>query len=394
VLIAFLTAVDLLLVYIDNATGPFVPFTVFYIALIYVCITRVDKNWAYVVALISALGRTYVASKAYPSSAYLAFSVWQFVTSASVLLLICYLLDITHRRTRVDNAAASTAGPGVDGGESGRRHPRNTRQTRMKFLLSGIGTAFVVLASLHGGAASDAYAVKVDLSHIAQRPGFTVPLAADQAALGKVVLLTIDDGPRNAGVDRKILDILKRHSAKAVWLVNCITFDSNANPRAGENLQTLLQIQHDGHLIGNHTYNHLNLQELAASDHARMIWEIEQCSSSIKSATGSRPKYFRAPFGAYTAEIIRSANDAGMLYMQWSLSYDSLFGFRHPAPGDRPPSENEIRLLSDSAGNGTIVLMHDDQRTADSLDSFLSNLERRGYEFVLPQSNPVINQQS
>lgn len=400
--IVLLTAADLLLVWIDITTGPFIPLTVFYIALIYVGITRVDRNWAYVVALISALGRTYVASTILPRHEYLAFWVWQFATSASVLFLICYLLDITHRLRHIGNPQISLLIPEVERAAAhstisvkcSTRRSCKTQQTAMKFLPLNSCIALMVL-SLYGGAISEAYKVDSDFRQIVREPESMVPHAADEIALVKVAVLTIDDGPRNAVIDRKILDILKRHSAKAVWFVNCIRFDSSANSHAAENLQTLLQIQHDDHLIGNHSYSHPNLRELAESDHARMVWEIEQCSSSIESATRSRPKYFRAPFGAYTPEIVRVANNAGMVYMQWSTWYEYLLPFHKPGAGDPPsPSEDEIRHVSDSVENGAIILMHDDQRTADSLDIFLSNLERRGFKFVLPQNSPEINQQS
>ena len=410
VLFVLLLAADLLLVYLDGTATLPIPFMVFYIVLMHACVTRVDRNWAYLIALISALGRTYAASKAFPSSEYLTLSLWQFEKSGSVLFVTCYLLNITHRQAGIANLKTSLAAPQTDltlaamhgipaangsATHSSTIHSRKTRQTATKLLLSSIGAALAMLPSSRIGGISNAYAVDVDFAYISEGPAFSGPLADDEATLENAIVLTVDDGPRNSVADRKILNILKRHSAKAVWLVNCIQFDSDANPRAGENLRTLLQIQREGHLIGNHTYSHRNLRELAVSDHSRMVWEIEHCSSSIESATGSRPKYFRAPFGDFTPEVIRTANNAGMVYMQWSVGYDSLFHYRHVVAGEQAgPSEDEIRQLSDSVKPGTIILMHDDERTAGSLDAFLSNLEQRGYKFVLPPGSPEVNQQS
>jgi peptidoglycan/xylan/chitin deacetylase (PgdA/CDA1 family) len=360
----------------------------------------VDRTLAYVVALISALGHTYAASKAFPTSEYLSLFGWQFEKTASLLLFVCYLLDITRQKSQLGNPQSSLSFLEMDRvpaathdvhsakGQSGRSH--NLRLAT-KLLVSSICIAIVVLLSFRHVVISDLYAVDVDLLHITQ--GSSPTSADDESAPEQVVMLTIDDGPRDSIADGKILDILNRHSAKAVWLVNCATFDATVNPRAAENLQTLRQIENGGHLIGNHGYSHLDLQELAVSDHAKMVWEIDQCSASIGSAIGSRPKYFRAPFGAYSAEVLRTVNHAGMAYMQWSRGYDSLFHYRHVAAGLRGPSEGEVRQLSDSVENGDIILMHDDQRTADSLDGFLANLERRGYKFVLPPSRPEISQQ-
>src|SRR5438105_6974131 len=64
--IALFVAADFLFVWLDIVTGPFIPLTVLYIALIYVGITRVDRSSAYIVALISAIGRTYVATTILP----------------------------------------------------------------------------------------------------------------------------------------------------------------------------------------------------------------------------------------------------------------------------------------------------------------------------------------
>ncbi len=390
-IVVTLLMADAALIFLDNATGPLLPFTVFYIALLYFAMTRVGSTWAYLIALISAAGRTYTVSQSMLHGTHPSFIAWQFATSFSVLGLICFLLDRRSHRSWSSGKGLGRPGGSTDESAS----PQPSRRTST---VSGVTDRYIpmmILASLgflaafvpwiHSGKTPELYCMDQDNGHIAENPAAALPAQADAAPRTKVVLLTIDDGPADADVDASILDTLDRHLAKSIWFITCKNLDPSLEPRADRNLQTLQRLVKSGQIIGNHGYNHLNLRILQQSDPLRVFREIVQCSSVIRTAVDTQPVYFRAPWGDFTPEAIQAAENDGMTPMRWNLGYDSLFQFRRSAI-DAPVAVSVPAMTHfvDSLDSGDIILLHDTRRTADSLDTFLNMAEARGFSFVLP----------
>ena len=102
----------------------------------------------------------------------------------------------------------------------------------------------------------------------------------------KKAALTFDDGP-NARYTPILLDGLKKRNIRASFFL------------IGENIEgnedILLQMRKDGHLIGNHTWDHVQLDKIPA-EKARL--EIEKTNNRIYEASGIYPSYVRPPFGA------------------------------------------------------------------------------------------------
>lgn len=78
---------------------------------------------------------------------------------------------------------------------------------------------------------------------------------SDWVAGRRYVLLTFDDGPFGDGVDEKILTILRKHHAVAIFFEVC--------ERINNNKDVLQKIQASGSFIGNHSYHHLHLSKLS-----------------------------------------------------------------------------------------------------------------------------------
>src|SRR5258708_15227005 len=99
-LLLFIFILDLLFIVLDDLAGPFVPFTVFYILLVYIAAAYGSARYSWFIAALSATGRTYVASQAFPAATYIFLALWQYGTSVSVYLLFCFLLnrEISRRR--------------------------------------------------------------------------------------------------------------------------------------------------------------------------------------------------------------------------------------------------------------------------------------------------------
>ncbi|MFT4197787.1 MAG: polysaccharide deacetylase family protein [Pseudoxanthomonas sp.] len=202
----------------------------------------------------------------------------------------------------------------------------------------------------------------------------------------KPLLLTIDDAPENEGLDRQMLAILAKHHAHAIWFINCKYLDPATDSQAAEHQAVLNEIAKQGHLLGNHSYNHLNLTAL---DPTRLQHEIGDCSEMIHGISGVSPGYFRPPFGSHTPRVKDVAEKNGMQMVLWSLnSYDSMLAsFKtHPGQYAQLLETNQAYDIPGQADAGDILLMHDYPNTAATLDATLSRLEKKGFVFVVPTS--------
>ena len=71
-----------------------------------------------------------------------------------------------------------------------------------------------------------------------------------------VVALTFDDGPSGTSTP-VLLEGLRKRGVRATFFV------VGENVEKGENAQILREMSADGHLIGNHTYNHVQLDKIS-----------------------------------------------------------------------------------------------------------------------------------
>ena len=198
-------------------------------------------------------------------------------------------------------------------------------------------------------------------------------MASDKLAGRKYVVLTFDDGFYNDGIiDESILDILRWHHAHAMFFLIC----SHLNYAADH---VLIEIGNAGNIIGNHSYDHAHLNELNLVD---LQQQIERCSTRIAGLTGQRPHFFRPPFGETSLQVAQVAQSAGMEQVLWNAnSQDSWM---------KKPDQILSMSLQQTDG-GSILLMHDRPATAVALDRVLTDLEQRGFRFVLPVERPSAN---
>ncbi|QTD41471.1 polysaccharide deacetylase family protein [Sporosarcina sp. Te-1] len=177
--------------------------------------------------------------------------------------------------------------------------------------------------------------------------------------VSKRVALTFDDGPEPK-VTPQILDILKRHDAKATFFM--------LGSRVEYYPDVAASVQQAGHELGNHTWNHPNLVKLPS---ARVIDEIQKTSRMIEEVTGQKATAFRPPYGAVNQRI-RGISD--MPIVLWDV--DTL-DWQHHDP------KKILEKVKQQTKDGSIILMHDiHQTTADGLEAVLTYLENEGYSFV------------
>jgi peptidoglycan/xylan/chitin deacetylase (PgdA/CDA1 family) len=178
-------------------------------------------------------------------------------------------------------------------------------------------------------------------------------------------MLTFDDGPAGGGLDEKFLEVLNRHHAHAIFFLVCKNINERTLPVLGE-------MERSGNVIGNHSLDHLHVPSLSYAD----AWhQVDACSSRIADITGHRPKYFRPPFGHSSAYADQAVQAAGMKSVFWNVNSKD-YMYHDP---------NKIYELStQSPGDMSIFLMHERAGTAEALDKILTDLEHRGFTFVLP----------
>jgi peptidoglycan/xylan/chitin deacetylase (PgdA/CDA1 family) len=156
------------------------------------------------------------------------------------------------------------------------------------------------------------------------------------------VLLTFDDGP-DPVVTERVLDQLAEFGAKAVFFIV-----GNRIPRAPHILQRIVA---EGHLIGNHTYEHPLQGTPLPPAYFR---DVRKCQKELETRTGIRPALFRPPLGSLTLGSLAAPRLLGLRTMLWSIDVDDWRLRRE---------EDAIHAgerLAELARPGDIILLHDD----------------------------------
>ena len=120
------------------------------------------------------------------------------------------------------------------------------------------------------------------------------------------VALTFDDGPNPAWTPR-LLDALASHGVKATFFM--------LGSRAEAEVALVRRVAAEGHLIGNHSWSHLNLAVTGAE---RVREELRRTSETLAQITGAPVKFFRPPFGARRPAVMRIARELGLTPVLWN----------------------------------------------------------------------------
>ena len=181
----------------------------------------------------------------------------------------------------------------------------------------------------------------------------------EQSQAHSEVALTFDDGP-SPKYTPLLLDGLKERNVRATFFL--------LGKNVKENQELVQRMQAEGHLLGNHTYNHVQLNKIPETT-ARQ--EILKTNNEIYEATGKYPEYMRPPYGAWKKNMELCVE---MLPVFWDI--DTLDW----------KSQNVDAILK-AAGeepeDGSIILMHDEYQTSvEAALLIIDRLKEKGYEFV------------
>lgn len=228
---------------------------------------------------------------------------------------------------------------------------------RLKIILSLAGLALASVGVLAYGLGSPQ----------ATLLGPALVRAADPAE----VMLTFDDGP-SVPYTGQILDILRAKNVKATFFL--------CGASAERYPELVRRIRDEGHEIGNHTWSH---PWLYLAGREAMAAEIDRTQDVLEKITGTRPVWFRPPYGVRGFPLPGLLRERGMKMMLWSdrgrdgaLDADGIAGITlaqlHP---------------------GAIVLLHDGfeakapglvdrSATVAALPRIIDGARRAGYRFA------------
>lgn len=174
------------------------------------------------------------------------------------------------------------------------------------------------------------------------------------------IALTFDDGP-NKQYTPLLLDGLKERGVKATFFV------IGANIEKAGGAEILRRMREEGHLIGNHTFHHIELSELSSNEAEE---EILMTDRLICEVTGEFTEFVRPPFGAFP----QSEEVSDKLYVKWTVdSRDWMI----------KNTEQIVDSVVTQTGENDIILMHDCYETSvEAALKIIDIFQKKGFEFV------------
>jgi peptidoglycan/xylan/chitin deacetylase (PgdA/CDA1 family) len=189
----------------------------------------------------------------------------------------------------------------------------------------------------------------------------------------KTVALTFDDGPGTKSTPG-IIAVLRKYGVTATF------FNIGQNAAAYPSLER--QEATMGYLVGNHTWNHPQMNVLSSSAQAS---QLDQATAEQQSLIGWGPCVFRPPYGSYNSTTLSLARARNMATWTWSVDTEDW-----KANGSASTSwVNRIISLAESEGGPLphpVILMHNmpsgTPATVAALPTIISYFRAHGYTFV------------
>ncbi|MFE8966307.1 polysaccharide deacetylase family protein [Streptomyces albogriseolus] len=195
--------------------------------------------------------------------------------------------------------------------------------------------------------------------------------AATLSVPDRRLVLTFDDGPDPTWTP-KVLDVLKKHDAHAVFFVT--------GTMASRHPDLVQRMVDEGHELGLHTFNH---PDLSLQSTKRIDWELSQNQLALTGAAGIRTSLFRPPYSSFSAAMDNESWPVTKYI--GSRGYLTVVNNTDSEDWKRPGVDEIIRRATPENGKGAIVLMHDSggdrSQTVAALDRFLPDLKDKGYQF-------------
>jgi peptidoglycan/xylan/chitin deacetylase (PgdA/CDA1 family) len=186
----------------------------------------------------------------------------------------------------------------------------------------------------------------------------------------KQLALTYDDGPNDPHTLR-LLEVLAKHDVRATFFL--------IGRYAKQRPDIVRAVIEGGHVVGNHTYNHLLLTFRTA---AQVRADLERCGRALGDVIGEPSNLFRPPFGGRRPGVLRIARQMGLAPVMWSVTgYD----------WNAPPADEIERKVTNRVRGGDVILLHDGghlemgadrSQTVTATDRLIAKYKSEGRQFV------------
>lgn len=177
--------------------------------------------------------------------------------------------------------------------------------------------------------------------------------------------LTFDNGYEE-GYTEQVLDILEKEHVPATFFVT--------GHYVEEEPELVQRMVKDGHIIGNHSYDHPDFTKMSKEDVSKELVSLEKAVADVTDQ--KEMQYVRPPRGTFNEETLSWGNALGYTHVFWSLAftdwntdqqkgweyaYDSIMNQLHP---------------------GAIILLHTvSSDNAEALEKVIQDAKEEGYVF-------------
>lgn len=175
----------------------------------------------------------------------------------------------------------------------------------------------------------------------------------------KKIALTFDDGPHPLYTE-ELLDGLKERGVQATFFVT--------GEHAELHPEIIERMYEEGHLIGNHTYSHIQLKD---SNREQFREELVRTNEIISEITGQEVLYVRPPYGTWDKKFETELN---MFPVLWTVD---------PLDWNSTNVANITNKVVSKTEENDIILMHDYyESTVTAALKVIDELQAKGYTFV------------
>lgn len=173
------------------------------------------------------------------------------------------------------------------------------------------------------------------------------------------IAITFDDGPHPYYTEQ-LLDGLKERGAKASFFV--MGKQAEAYP------ELVLRMHEEGHLVGNHTYSHI---QLGKNNREVFRAELVKTNELLSRITGEEPQYVRPPYGSWDKSF---ETELTMIPVLWTID---------PRDWCSTDVKGIVSRVTKKAKENAVILMHDEyESTVTAALEIVDILQKQGYEFV------------
>lgn len=184
---------------------------------------------------------------------------------------------------------------------------------------------------------------------------------ADQAETAEKckIAITFDDGP-NPEYTVELLEGLQKRGVKATFFV--------LGSEVEQYPEILAAIDEGGHLIGVHSYEHVNFGQIGD---VAALEQIEKTQEAIYAVTGYYAGYIRPPYGCWKKSL---DSEVPLIEVLWDVD---------PLDWATKDADTVVQRILKGVPDGSIILLHDASKSSvQAALTVIDILQKENYEFV------------